>query len=193
VYQRLSTRYSSAYSSDSSIVLLLPQTDPYSIPKPTVIMPRPSLDSERPIMAQSVSSLTSPVLPSITAYPIDCLVDESAQLCSQTSSVNRMSIYSNSPSFTSSTSTESAAAMAEIKEFAQGLDRLKDSRLERQRYVASAQKTDDLSKLALGAKLDRALGRRMTAQDAVMRVKPRKPSIAMDEKAALADRPISGA
>lgn len=61
--------------------------------------------------------------------------------------------------------------MAEIRELAHGLDRLKDKRLESQRFVASAQKADDLNKLALGAKLDRALGRRMREQDAVMRVR----------------------
>ena len=80
--------------------------------------------------------------------------------------------------------------MAEIRELAQGLDRLKDKRLEQQRYVQSAQQTDDLSKLALGAKLERALGRRMTKQDAEMRVKPEDPSrpTLITEKAALAER-----
>lgn len=76
--------------------------------------------------------------------------------------------------------------MAEIKQLALGLDRLKDKRLERQRYVASEQKTDDLSKLALGAKLERALGRRMTTQDAVMRVKPRPTNGPLNEKVAAA-------
>jgi hypothetical protein len=61
--------------------------------------------------------------------------------------------------------------MAEIKEWTQGLDRLESKRLQQQRYVPSAQKSDDLSKLALGAKLDRALQRRMTGQDAVFRKK----------------------
>lgn len=83
--------------------------------------------------------------------------------------------------------------MAEIKEFSQGLDRLKDKRLDKQRYVPSAQKADDQSKLALGAKLDRALGRRLTSQDAVMRIKPRKPSRPIDEKAELAQRQVSAA
>ena len=83
--------------------------------------------------------------------------------------------------------------MAEIKELGQGLDRLKDKRLEQQRFVASAQKTDELSKLALGAKLERALGRRMTTQDAVMRVKPRKPSRPIDEKAEMEKRQVSAA
>ena len=104
-----------------------------------------------------------------------------------------MSVYSASPSFTSSTSTETASGMAEIKELAQGLDRLKDKRLEQQRFVASAQKADDLSKLALGAKLERALGRRMTQQDAVMRVKPKKPKNPLDEKPAYEKRGLSTA
>lgn len=101
-----------------------------------------------------------------------------------------MSVYSNSPSFASTTSTETANGMAEIKEFAQGLDRLKDKRLEQQRFVPTPEKTDDLSKLALGAKLDRALGRRMTRQDANP---PRKLSRAIDEKAELVKSEISAA
>jgi hypothetical protein len=83
--------------------------------------------------------------------------------------------------------------MAEIRELGHGLDRLKDKRLEQQRFVASAQKTDELSKLALGAKLERALGRRMTKQDAVMRVKPRKVSRPIDEKAEMEKRQVSAA
>lgn len=40
-----------------------------------------------------------------------------------------------------------------------------------QRYMLTNEKTDDMSKLALGAKLDRALARRMSGQDAVFRPK----------------------
>lgn len=48
--------------------------------------------------------------------------------------------------------------------------------------MPSAEKTDNLNKLALGAKVERALGRRMTGQDAVMR----KPAVSvLDEKKAL--------
>lgn len=83
--------------------------------------------------------------------------------------------------------------MAEIKELAQGLDRLKDKRLDKQRFVQSPEKVDNLSKLALGAKLERALGRRMTAQDAVMRPKPRQPSCPIDEKAAYVKKEVSAA
>jgi len=73
---------------------------------------------------------------------------------------------------TTSTTATGDSRMIEIKEWTQGLDRLESKPLQQQRYIPSAQKTDDLSKLALGAKLDRALGRRMTSQDAVFRKKP---------------------
>lgn len=87
-----------------------------------------------------------------------------------------MSTYSTSPSFSSATSTVTAErGRAEITEITQGLDRLENKHLSQQRFVPSPQKSEDLSKLALGAKLERALGRRMGDQDAVMRKK--KPSI----------------
>ena len=52
-----------------------------------------------------------------------------------------------------------------------GLERLNNKRLQQQRYQPSREKSDNLSKLALGAKVERALGRRMTSQDAVLRPK----------------------
>jgi len=88
----------------------------------------------------------------------------------------RFSTYSGTPSIAMSEKTTTTTAtgdsrMAEIKEWTQGLDRLESKRLQQQRYVPSTQKSDDLSMLALGAKLDRALQRRMTGQDAVFRKK----------------------
>lgn len=71
--------------------------------------------------------------------------------------------------------------MAEIKEYRDGIERLENKPLTQQRFVPSAEKTDNLNKLALGAKVERALGRRMTGQDAVMR----KPVTVLDEKKAL--------
>jgi hypothetical protein len=59
--------------------------------------------------------------------------------------------------------------MADIKEYSDGLERLESKPLQKQRFVPTAEKTDNLNKLALGAKVERALGRRMTGQDAVMR------------------------
>lgn len=43
---------------------------------------------------------------------------------------------------------------------------MQDERLDKQRYVMSGNKSDEVSKLALGAKLERALGRRLSGQDA---------------------------
>jgi hypothetical protein len=69
--------------------------------------------------------------------------------------------------------------MADIKEYSEGLERLESKPLAQQRFVPTPEKTDDLNKLALGAKVERALGRRMTGQDAVMR----KPVILSEKKA----------
>ncbi|EHK96026.1 hypothetical protein M7I_8292 [Glarea lozoyensis 74030] len=86
------------------------------------------------------------------------------------------------------TSLSSASAQQEIKDIEEGLEKLENKKLENQRFVPSQEKTENLSKLALGAKLERALGRRMGGQDAVMR--ERKPKItddnAMNEKTAAA-------
>jgi len=57
---------------------------------------------------------------------------------------------------------------------------MENKALSKQRVILSEEKTANLSKLALGAKLDRALDRRMTGQDAVMR--PRKQSYSEKEK-----------
>ncbi|KIW20072.1 hypothetical protein PV08_00647 [Exophiala spinifera] len=137
-------------------------------------MPRRSLESQRPIMAPSVTS-------------------------KRTS--KRYSTYSASPSFATTTSNYSTtlasanvvspeAGMAEIRQLTQSLDRLENKRLQQQRFIPSQKKTDDLSKLSLGAKVERALGRRMSDQDAVFRVKrPVAKSgnsfSIIDEKAAL--------
>lgn len=56
---------------------------------------------------------------------------------------------------------------ADIKSWSKGFERMQDERLDKQRYVMSGNKSEEVSKLALGAKLERALGRRMTGQDAV--------------------------
>ncbi|KAK3995583.1 hypothetical protein QBC44DRAFT_339991 [Cladorrhinum sp. PSN332] len=69
----------------------------------------------------------------------------------------------------------SDSVTAEITPIVDGLERLKNPHLADQRVYLSEEKTANFQKLALGAKLDRALERRMTSQDAVMR--PRKPSV----------------
>ncbi|KAL5336337.1 hypothetical protein BJX70DRAFT_390049 [Aspergillus crustosus] len=115
-----------------------------------------SLDSERPIMAQANRAS------------------------------KRFSTVSGSPSIASERTTGSLPSgdsrLAEFHNLRDGLERLENKPLQKQRFVPSAEKTDNLSKLALGAKVERALGRRMTSQDAVMRTKP-----VLNEKAAASE------
>lgn len=68
------------------------------------------------------------------------------------------------------------SARAEIQDIEKGLDRMENKALSQQRVVLTEEKSANLSKLALGAKLDRALGRRMHSQDAVMRER-KQPAI----------------
>ncbi|KAF3937195.1 hypothetical protein ABW19_dt0204052 [Dactylella cylindrospora] len=60
---------------------------------------------------------------------------------------------------------------AGILEITNGLNRLDVPRLQEQRFVLNEEKGGELGKLALGAKLERALRWRMTGQDAVLRKK----------------------
>ncbi|KAK5996136.1 hypothetical protein PT974_04564 [Cladobotryum mycophilum] len=94
----------------------------------------------------------------------------------QTRTSIRFSTYSMAPSLTLSVQTNDSAH-AEIREIKSKVDRMENKALSSQRVHLSEEKTDNLSKLALGAKLERALDRRMTSQDAVMRPR-RKMSIA---------------
>lgn len=109
---------------------------------------------------------------------IDSPVSEEAELTSrpQLSSKRastRFSTYSQAPSVanTVKTSLTSDSAHQEIKDIEEGLEKLDNKKLSSQRFVLNADRTEDFKKLALGAKLERALGRRMGGQDAVMRKK----------------------
>ncbi|KAI1511232.1 hypothetical protein A1F97_04466 [Pyrenophora tritici-repentis] len=90
----------------------------------------------------------------------------------------RLSTYSATPTLTPSvapshlsTASSCDPKSLDIKTWNAGFDRLEDKRLVQQRYTLTNEKTDDMKKLALGAKLDRALARRMSGQDAVFRPK----------------------
>lgn len=90
----------------------------------------------------------------------------------------------NPPTIVRSPSSASSAVdprSAELKEWAAGFERMTDRRLEEQRFIPSGQKTDEISTNALGAKLERALGRRMSEQDA--HYKNRELDEKVDEKA----------
>jgi len=95
-----------------------------------------------------------------------------AQLSSKRASA-RFSTYSTAPSVanTVKTSLTSDSAHQEIKDIEDGLNKLENKKLASQRFVLNENHTENFSKLALGAKLERALGRRMGGQDAVMRKK----------------------
>ena len=71
-----------------------------------------------------------------------------------------------SASTSSSTLSSSDPKTQDLKSWSSTLERMQDERLVKQRYVMTDVKTAEVSKLALGAKVDRALSRRMTGQDA---------------------------
>lgn len=110
-------------------------------------------------------------------------MSSTTQLASKRAST-RYSTYSTAPSVanTVQTTLSTASAQQEIKDIEDGLEKLENKKLGQQRFVPTQEKTEHLSKLALGAKLERALGRRMGGQDAVMR--DRKKTISEDEKPA---------
>jgi len=60
--------------------------------------------------------------------------------------------------------TETAAFLLALND---SLFRLTDGRLQSQRYEVDERKLDEMKAIALGAKLDKALNRRLTSQDAV--------------------------
>jgi hypothetical protein len=66
----------------------------------------------------------------------------------------------------SSTLSSTDPKTADLKNWSGTLERMQDKRLDMQRYEMNQNKTDEVSKLALGAKVERALARRMTGQDA---------------------------
>ncbi|KAL8377450.1 hypothetical protein RB595_008232 [Gaeumannomyces hyphopodioides] len=90
----------------------------------------------------------------------------------------RMSTYSMAPSCSPTVRTTDSAA-AEINDIEKGLQRMENKALAQQRVVLSEEKWANMSKLALGAKLDRALDRRMTSQDAVMRKRTSGSAVAI--------------
>ena len=105
----------------------------------------------------------------------------------QTRASVRFSTYSvKAPSLTPSTQT-SDSAQNEIREIATGLDRMENKALSSQRVVLSEEKTERMGKLALGAKLERALDRRMSSQDAVMRPRGKSQPAATAPSPAISD------
>lgn len=92
----------------------------------------------------------------------------------------RYSTYSVTPSVAATVRTTDSETV-EITNIEKGLDRMENKALMQQRVVLSEEKMSNMSKLALGAKLERALDRRMSSQDAVMR-KQKKKQDPLNEK-----------
>jgi len=139
-------------------------------------------------MTNSVGLPATPsLLPSVQPIPGHGIFQRKENviltLVSQNRNSKRFSTVSGSPSLAASERTigslpSSDPRVADIHQLGDGLERLENKPLQAQRFVPTAEKSDNLNKLALGAKVERALGRRMTSQDAVMR----KP--VLNEKAA---------
>ncbi|KAL8972156.1 MAG: hypothetical protein Q9183_000695 [Haloplaca sp. 2 TL-2023] len=102
-----------------------------------------------------------------------------SSLLSDTTTLRDSNTSANTQHTAHSTSSSADPRLQEIKEWSTGFERLDNKHLQKQRYQPTPEKTDNLSKLALGAKVERALGRRMTDQDATFRGK------VMSEKPAL--------
>ncbi|KAI4149112.1 MAG: hypothetical protein L6R39_002601 [Caloplaca ligustica] len=90
-------------------------------------------------------------------------------LPSGTTHTSSTTTYHNPTSYNYTNPKTSDPRLQEIKEWSTGFDRLENKRLQQQRYQPTPEKSENLSKLALGAKVERALGRRMTDQDATFR------------------------
>jgi hypothetical protein len=56
---------------------------------------------------------------------------------------------------------------AMLEKLADGFNRLESPTLNKQRFVPSQSKADDMSTRAIGAKLEKALDRRLSKQDAL--------------------------
>ncbi|MBE3049664.1 hypothetical protein IMZ48_45650 [Candidatus Bathyarchaeota archaeon] len=98
---------------------------------------------------------------------------------SQPRTSQRYSTYSVAPSVTPTVGTTDSAT-AEMGDIQNNFNRMENKALSQQRVELSEKKTETLSKLALGAKVERALDRRMSSQDAVMR--PRGKSTLNEKK-----------
>ncbi|KJZ77255.1 hypothetical protein HIM_03576 [Hirsutella minnesotensis 3608] len=103
----------------------------------------------------------------------------------------RFSTYSMAAPSLSAASQTSDSGPQEFRDIALGLDRMENKALSSQRVTLSEEKTDRLGKLALGAKLERALDRRMSSQDAVMRPRTKSTvSRSSSEKSPISEKAI---
>ena len=122
------------------------------------------------------STSSTPTRGPITVHPTPAPANNST---SQPRTSQRYSTYSVAPSVTPTVGTTDSAT-AEMGDIQNNFNRMENKALSQQRVELSEKKTETLSKLALGAKVERALDRRMSSQDAVMR--PRGKSTLNEKK-----------
>jgi len=116
----------------------------------------------------STYSMTPTLTPSIAPSRLSC-----APSLAQSDTPSEAHSQHTAASLTPS--EKQSPLVQDIRTLATGLARLDQPRLQDQRYIVSEDKKEDMSKLALGAKLDRALGRRMVGQDASFSAKKKRP------------------
>ncbi|THW81053.1 hypothetical protein D6D17_09799 [Aureobasidium pullulans] len=91
---------------------------------------------------------------------------EAYQNSPSTTTYDTDKIAVNEPRASMSTVGSADPRTQDIKSWKAGFQRMSDERLEKQRYQLSEKKDDEINTIALGAKVERALGRRMVGQDA---------------------------
>jgi hypothetical protein len=137
-------------------------------------------DSGRTPQRLSTYSNTPTLTPSVAPTHISA----SAAAPKKPMAAVRASYISTAPSVASTDSSASRDPLSQdLRILRLGLDRLEDKRLSSQRYVVTHSREEQMSALALGAKLERALGRRMTSQDAVFTNKVRTAVTVSEVKA----------
>jgi hypothetical protein len=122
---------------------------------------RPSLTTTNSSTSQSTISKPCPSNPT----SIDHSKQQEANIHNNKNPFT-MNSYSPFLGASSSTLTLSDPRIADLHSFASQFDKMIEPRLDRQRYVPSGDKVEELAKIALGAKVERALARRLTGQDA---------------------------
>lgn len=103
---------------------------------------------------------------------------QNAQVAGTYNSEKSGMLYNPAAAASSTSLASTDPRSQDIKQWSEGFERMQDQRLQKQRYEMSGKKSDEVSITALGAKVERALGRRMTGQDAVFT--PRRESVAVE-------------
>ncbi|PNS15336.1 hypothetical protein CAC42_2671 [Sphaceloma murrayae] len=134
-------------------------TAPSDLRKTTTTTNRTSLRFSTYSGAPSLHPSIAATMDSTTSHPIDSARNTMTKTPTDADKIAR----------SASSASSADARSQELRDWAASYERMSDQRLEKQRFVPSDKKDDEISTNALGAKLERALGRRMSGQDAVFK------------------------